>query len=84
MPFIKKTCTKEEGYKMLLQNNEMKEIYEKYRNSDIKYTRISLTKWFFNEEEDARFCLLDVSTAACRQEYISAKNSSRLYFMRTC
>ena len=47
---------------MFLQNNEMKEIYGKYRNSDIKYTRISLTKWFFNEEENAVFCLLELGS----------------------
>ncbi|EMF0718602.1 hypothetical protein V2E67_002795 [Citrobacter freundii] len=60
MPFIKKTCTEQEGEDMFLQNEELKRIYKKCGRGNILYADISLTAWFLNEEENAAFCLLEL------------------------
>lgn len=45
---------------MFLQNEELKKIYKKCGRRNILYTGISLTTWFFNEGEEAVFCLLEL------------------------
>ncbi|EMF0718606.1 hypothetical protein V2E67_002799 [Citrobacter freundii] len=62
MPFIKKTCTEQEGEDMFLQNEELKGIYKKCGRRNIFDPSASLTTWFFNEEENAAFCLLELGS----------------------
>lgn len=62
MPFIKKIVTEDEGLEMLLQDKAPEILYEKYAGGDIRHPGLIPTEWLINEEEDARFCLLDVST----------------------
>lgn len=60
MPFIKKVCTEQEGEDLFLHNEELKEIYRHCGRGNILYANISLTTWFFYEDEEAVFCLLEL------------------------
>ncbi|EMF0718604.1 hypothetical protein V2E67_002797 [Citrobacter freundii] len=62
MPFIKKTCTEQEGKDILLRNDDLKKAYKDCGRGNIIGANISLTTWFFNEEENAAFCRLELGS----------------------